>query len=173
MTERSIIFLGDSITEAFPVESIFPGRSIRNCGVWGDNTDLVLQRLDRDVLSRRFDVLFLLIGTNDMAMEFPDEKIFSNMDTIVRRLRAAAPAAAIFVQSILPTRGLANRPLTRIARLNDGIRGIAAKYSARYLDIGTLFVNSHGEIAEEYSDDGLHLTPAAYRRWGTFIEPFL
>lgn len=171
--EKSIIFLGDSITEAFPLATLFPGRSLRNCGVWGDNTDLVLARLERDVLAHRFDTLFLLIGTNDMAMGFPDKKIFSNMDTIVHRTRSASPGAEIIVQSILPTRGLENRPLSRIALLNEGIKTIAAKNSARYLDIGSLFVNSHGEIAAEFSEDGLHLTPAAYRVWATFIEPYL
>ncbi len=169
----SIVFLGDSITEAFPVRDLLGEYSILNKGVGGDNTDHVLARLEDDVIAHRPDAVFILIGTNDMASGFSNAKTLANYASILSRLRAALPSAAVFVQSILPTRGLENRPLERIRTLNALIRLCAAEHGAQYLDLTPLFEGDNGALAKELSDDGLHLTAPAYGIWSEYLRPFI
>jgi lysophospholipase L1-like esterase len=166
----TILLLGDSITESFPHADLLHEFTIENVGVHGDNTELVLRRLERDVLRKNPAVIFILIGTNDMASGFSNGTTLRNIDAILRRCRTAFRSARIVLQSILPTRSLENRPVTRIEFLNLQMQRLARVSGADYLDIGTLFVNSHGEIDEQFSNDGLHLTNAAYRLWAAKIR---
>ena len=164
-TMSSIMLVGDSITAAFPVRELLPELNIVNKGVYGDNTELVLSRLDKDVVSAAPETIFLLIGTNDMACGFTNGTTIGNIDQILRRCTAGIPDVTIYLQSILPTRGIDNRPMERIRFLNSQLQRLARIRTVRYLDIGSLFVNSHGEIQEWYSDDGLHLTSTGYSVW--------
>ncbi len=159
------MLVGDSITAAFPVRELLPELNIVNKGVYGDNTELVLNRLDKDVVNAAPDTVFLLIGTNDMACGFTNGTTIGNIDRILQRCTAGIPTMTVYLQSILPTRGLVNRPMERIRFLNSQLQRLARIRNARYLDIGSLFVNSHGEIQEWYSDDGLHLTSTGYSLW--------
>jgi lysophospholipase L1-like esterase len=169
----TILLLGDSITESFPHADLLSDYTIDNAGVFGDTTELVLLRLERDVLQKNPSAIFLLIGTNDMASGFSNGRTLRNIDAILRRCRKAFPSRRIFLQSILPTRNLEDRPMTRIEFLNLQLRRLARLHSTDYLDIGTLFVNSHGVIDERFSDDGLHLTAAAYRLWAAAIQTIM
>lgn len=163
------MLVGDSITSAFPVQELLPGLPFVNKGVYGDNTELVLNRLDEDVIRAAPSTIFLLIGTNDMACGFSNGTTIGNIDRIVRRCVAGIPNVTMYLQSILPTRGLDNRPVERIRFLNGQLQRLARTRDVRYLDIGSLFVNSIGEIHQWYSEDGLHLTAAGYSVWADTI----
>ncbi len=165
-----IILLGDSITEQFPIDALLKGFSILNKGISGDRTDLVLERLNRDVLHHKPSAVFLLIGTNDMASGSSNNIILVNYERIIFRITKNLPGARLFVQSILPTRNIENRPQERIQLLNVEIHKLALKYGAKYLDIYPMFINVNGELAEHFSDDGLHLTLAGYKTWADYLE---
>lgn len=169
----NILLIGDSITEAFPHSTLLRGHTVVNRGVYGDNTRLVLKRLEKDVLREQCDAVFLLIGTNDMASGFSNGETITNIDLMLKQIAARAVSRTVYVQSILPTRSLPDRPIDRIEFLNYQIRRVAKLHSAHYLDIGSLFVNSNGEIAEEYSTDGLHLTEEGYTVWGKHLQGIL
>ena len=165
-----IILLGDSITAKFPTDTLLKEYSVINKGISGDRTDLVLGRLTRDVLHLKPSALFLLIGTNDMASGYSNNSILVNYERIIFRITKNIPVVQLFVQSILPTRNIANRPQERIQLLNVEIHKLAMKYGAKYLDIYPLFLNGSGELAENFSDDGLHLTFAAYKAWADYLK---
>ncbi len=165
----AIILLGDSITEKFPTDALLKEFSIINKGVSGDRTDLVLERLNRDVLHHKPSVVFMLIGTNDMASGFSNNTILVNYERIIFRITKNLSGVRLFVQSILPTRNIEIRPLERIQLLNVEIHKLAMKYGAKYLDIYPMFLNVNGELAENFSDDGLHLTLSAYKAWADYL----
>lgn len=169
----ALLLLGDSITEAFPAEELLGEHTVTNAGVYGDNTRLLLQRLDRDVRPHAADILLLLIGTNDMACGYSSGETIRSIGECVRRIRTYGGIRSVVVQSILPTRGVENRPNLRIQYLNAHLRRLAAAEGCGYWDIHSLFVNSHGEMAEEFSDDGLHLTRRGYAVWAAQINAFL
>lgn len=166
----ALLLLGDSITEAFPAQELLSGHTVVNAGVYGDNSRLLLQRLERDVRPKTADLLLLLIGTNDMACGYSSGETVRSIGECVRRIRSYGGIRSVAVQSILPTRGVANRPNLRIQFLNSQLRRLAAAEGCRYWDIHSLFVNSLGDLAEEFSDDGLHLTRRGYDVWAAHIN---
>jgi GDSL-like Lipase/Acylhydrolase. len=74
----AIIFLGDSITEGFPTDTLLKEFSIVNKGISGDRTELVLERLNRDVIRLSPSAVFLLIGINDMGSGFSNNTLLVN-----------------------------------------------------------------------------------------------
>ena len=168
-----IILLGDSITEGFPTDSLLKGFHVINKGVSGDRTDLVLTRLNRDVIDLAPTAVFVLIGTNDMASGFSNNTLLVNYERIIFRITKNLTGTKLFVQSILPTRNLENRPLERIQLLNVELHKLSMRYGAKFLNIYPLFANERGELAGELSDDGLHLNLLAYEKWGEYLKQII
>jgi lysophospholipase L1-like esterase len=166
----AIILLGDSITAGFPTDTLLKDFSVVNKGIAGDGTDEVLARLNRDVIELAPSAVFLLIGINDMGRGVSNNTFLVNYERTILRITKNAPATKFFIESILPTRGIDNRPLERIQLLNVEIHKLAMKYGVKFLDIYPLFLNANGELAEEFSDDGLHLTLPAYEKWANYLR---
>ena len=82
MTEETIVFLGDSITQGGDWAAWFPELNTVNLGVGGDTTDDVLLRLDA-VVEARPDEVMLLIGTNDLGTRQSVEHLVRNIQTML------------------------------------------------------------------------------------------
>ena len=69
-TRVDVVFLGDSITDAWTSErfgGFFPGKGYVNRGISGQTTPQMLVRMKPDVLAFSPKVIVLLAGTNDIA----------------------------------------------------------------------------------------------------------
>ena len=69
-TRVDVVFLGDSITDAWSNEQFggfFPGKGYINRGISGQTTPQMLVRMKPDVLAFSPKVIVLLAGTNDIA----------------------------------------------------------------------------------------------------------
>ena len=62
--KRKIVFLGDSLTDFYPLQDFFPDFSLCNRGIAGETSSDVIRRID-DVFTLEPEVLFLQIGIND------------------------------------------------------------------------------------------------------------
>ena len=101
--QRSIVFLGDSIThqgrylrylaEYFAVDMPKAGVRLWNSGVGGDRTDLCLARLARDVNAHKPDDIMILLGMNDCMDEKASAAFEEHFTALAARLRAANPGA--------------------------------------------------------------------------------
>ena len=58
-----------------------------------------------------------------------------------------------------------------IAAINAKLAAYADGQSVRYLDINERLVDSRGVLREEMSEDGLHLSLAAYGVWAEALQP--
>ena len=168
---KKIIFLGDSITEGFDLKHYFPDLNIVNKGIYGDNTDGVLARLHKDVIELNPDVIFLLIGTNDFACGKSNNMLIENLKKILTIIKSNLPAAAVYHSSILPVRGLDNRNNKDIKEVNNEMRTFCDATGITYFDLFPQFLNSNLEMAEIYSEDGLHLTKEGYDKWAELLTP--
>ena len=65
--EQRVVFLGDSITDIWPLEQVFPGRPYINRGISGQTTPQMLLRFRPDVIELKPRVVVILAGTNDIA----------------------------------------------------------------------------------------------------------
>jgi lysophospholipase L1-like esterase len=164
-----IVFLGDSITEWFPLDEMFPGLPIKNRGISGDTTDGVLRRLHQ-VTDGQPRQIFLKIGTNDIGFGHSQSRIIANYEMILARIKAESPQTEVFVQSILPRH---RRFAGRIQRINQEIAQLAQKYGYRYLDFFPAFADERGGIRPEFSNDDLHLLYAGYAQWQSLLKPYI
>ncbi|MDR2745404.1 MAG: GDSL-type esterase/lipase family protein [Desulfovibrio sp.] len=181
-----VVFLGDSLTRRFAWSEALPGYVVRNFGIDGDTTSDVLERLS-SVIAATPDVVFLQIGINDyLGMEAwmgesPPSAgamaaIVRNHRAIWRKLQKALPRMKLYVCSLLPTAF----PFEIGGRINAGIREINARLERAAQEAGlpcihlhSRFAGADGRLAGEFSQDGVHLTPAAYAVWLEAVRPFL
>jgi len=176
--ENLSVLLGDSLSLWFPAQVLPPKRNWLNQGISGETSAGLLDRLaliDRT----QPEVIFVLIGINDLIRGATDETILANQRLILRYLRQVHPQAKIVMQSILPHGGdkvtwegrdrLLAIPNSRILALNEQIKGIAKEEGGIYLDLYPLFADTNGNLNPELSSDGLHLSPQGYKIWRNAI----
>ena len=85
VSERRVVFLGDSITDRWDLARSFPGRPYVNRGIGSQvNSQLVL-RFHQDVVSLQAAVVVVLAGVNDVQgflQQESDEQIEANWETL-------------------------------------------------------------------------------------------
>lgn len=176
--EHLSVLLGDSLSLWFPAQVLPPKRNWLNQGISGETSAGLLDRLaliDRT----QPEVIFVLIGINDLIRGATDETILANQRLILRYLRQVHPQAKIVMQSILPHGGdkvtwegrdrLLAIPNSRILALNEQIKAIAKEEGGIYLDLYPLFADTNGNLNPELSSDGLHLSLQGYKIWRNAI----
>jgi lysophospholipase L1-like esterase len=173
MHNKKILLMGDSITAGFDTQALLPEFNIINKGLSANNSTHLLKRLERDLLASYPDIIFILIGTNDIAADFTDTEILSNINIILEITSEKLSKSKIFITSILPTRNNQLRPNGRIRGLNKKIRLIAEELKVNYLDLYAIFVDDTDQLGKELTDDGLHLNEKAYLKWADFLKNFL
>jgi lysophospholipase L1-like esterase len=162
-SNRLSILLGDSLSMWFPSEWLPYGQLWLNQGISGENTSQILKRLSAFSQTRP-DTIYLMAGTNDLRQGVSDRVILNNLTQIIRRLRLNHPQSKVVVQSILPMR-LPAIPNERIRKLNQQIAIITRQEGAGYLNLSSLFGDELGEMRQELTTDGIHLTLRGYEVW--------
>ena len=131
-SKKDIIFLGNSISSYTNWNELLGISNARNRGIPGDITFGVLERLD-DIIRGKPAKVFILIGTNDIARNIPDNVILENYRRIIRRFKTGSPATRIYFQTLLPVNNTFKPVLQHFDKdahylaINEGLRKIAAE----------------------------------------------
>ncbi|WP_165069320.1 GDSL-type esterase/lipase family protein [Marisediminicola senii] len=165
----TVVFLGDSLTEAGAWGEWFPDLNVINMGVGGSTTDDLLGRLD-DIVAVHPDEIIVLIGTNDLGTRQTVEHLVRNIESLCVSLRRELPGSRMLVQSVLP-RG--REFAGRIQDANIHLRQFSRTVRAQFLDLWPALALEDGELNPAYSDDRLHLTDAGYEAWLAELRPAL
>ncbi len=192
------ILAGDSLSLWFPSDLLPEGVTWLNQGISGETSYGLLRRV------KLFDqtqpqIIFVMIGINDLVRGLRYETVAANHREIMRSLKAAHPQARIVVQSILPHGGdrVTQRYLTAlkddpaqtspplwvkrlpvitnpsIQRLNQRLALMAQEEKVDFLDLHSQFADAQGNLRDDLTTDGLHLSPAGYALWRSQLLPFL
>jgi lysophospholipase L1-like esterase len=184
-TPADVVFLGDSITDAWDNEGFggfFPGKPYVNRGIGGQTTPQMLVRLRPDVLSLEPKVVVLLAGTNDIAGNtgpVTDADIQQNIAAIAEL--ASARGARVVLSSILPVSHYhvrpdtlpaqtTRRPMTRILAVNAWIKQYAAERGHVYLDYFAAVADEKGLLRADLSEDDLHPNAKGYALMAPLAE---
>lgn len=168
-----VVFLGDSITEGFPTDAAFAGLNVINRGISADTIMGARARLDVSVAELQPSRIYLLISINDIVGK-PNVAISdmaASYTLLLRDIRAAAPDAEIFVQSVLPLCRSFAPHNARAREMNEHLRLICGAEGATYVDLHSAMIDEKGELREEFSSDGIHLTLGGYWAWIEMIVP--
>jgi lysophospholipase L1-like esterase len=88
---------------------------------------------------------------------------------LIEAIRIRQPKAAIILAGLLPRRGMEKR----IATLNTGIAILANHSKVRYVNPGTVLLNTKQQTDETLFEDGLHPNAAGYRKLAKAMQPYL
>ena len=169
LTTPKIIMLGDSITRRCEWSELLSRNDVVNQGISGDTTTGLLNRID-EIISLKPEKVFLMIGTNDIGEGAPVSETLSNYQKIITKLVAAN--FEVFVQSTLHVGKNSIERNLRTKELNNGLKKYCKDHDVNFIDLNSILA-PEGLLLEEYSDDGVHLTGAAYLKWKDVIIPFL
>lgn len=177
--DAKVVFLGDSITEAWRVapayQASFGRFSPLNLGIAGDLTQNLLWRIEQgEIDGIKPKAAVLMIGVNNLAGGFTAEQTAAGVRAVVGAVRTRLPETLVLLLEVLPARRDPSDPLrTKISDCNRMLEGLADGAHVVVRDFGPLLLEPDGTIAKETMRDFLHPTPAGYERLSQAVAPLL
>lgn len=180
--ELDIYFLGDSITEWWPVlgrevwEAEFGTLRVLNCGLSGDTTQNILYRIENGGFERISPkVVVLLAGINNLAgsPDLQPEKLAGGIRRIISELQSRSPESRILLLSIFPAGDRRDPIRDRIIETNKRLAEFNHNSIVSYLDIYGVFLDAEGNLPAAIAPDGLHLSARGYQLWAEAMRPAL
>ncbi len=167
--------LGDSITEGSGAKTDFeywahearPELEFTNCGIFGQRTDEIAQRLDD--CAEDANILIVQGGINDIAQGRPVADAADDLTSMVRRGKELG--LDVYLANVLPWNTAHPQADEPIAELNRLIAGIAEDENVPVLDFHAALENpaEPGTMKAEYTDDGNHPSTEGYRILGDLV----
>lgn len=166
---KRVVFLGDSITDAWKLAEYFPGKPYVNRGISGQTTPQMLVRAFPDVIDLKPAAVIILAGTNDIAGNTGPETltmIEENFQAITEL--AQAHGIKVILCSVMPVSDYTPRkqtprhPPSDITNLNAWLREYAGKVNAVYADYFAVLADDKGMLRDGLSNDGLHPNAQGY-----------
>lgn len=167
----SIVFVGTSLTEGFPVSEYFGSRNAKNRGISGNTLPQIKKRIVDYVRYKPWKV-FLEGGINDIKDGYPADTIIANYKQILDSIHMYSPETKICIQSVLPTSGQYAYLNKQISDLNTMLEGLRNNRDVIFLNICAGF-EEHNAMPERYTYDGLHLNEEGYEKWRDIIAIYI
>jgi len=170
--EPSIIFIGDSIIEYYPLQELLgTTKTIVNRGIRGYQTGLLLDNLDAHLYGNAVDQIVLLIGTNDIGKDIPMSQALTNLESVIQSISRDYPLSQIKLVSILPVHQGEEYKQTVYIRTNEKIKAWNQAYQelafaymqVEYVSVFEELLDQEGQLKSDYTTDGLHLSVSGYQ----------
>jgi lysophospholipase L1-like esterase len=172
-----VVFLGDSITDGWKLDTSFAGKPYVNRGISGQVTSQMLVRMYPDVINLKPAAMILLAGTNDIARNNGMETMaMIQENTMAIAELAKAHGIKVILCSITPIADYGRakmsegRPPSDILKVNAWMKDYAAKNGAIYADYFSALVDDKGFLKPGISPDGLHPNPEGYKLMAPVAE---
>lgn len=178
--EVRTVFIGDSITEAWPLadRQLFSEGMVGR-GIGGQTSPQILLRLTPDAIALRPHSIHLMCGINDIAGNTgpttPQDfrNVITTMAALVRTagieliLGSITPAAGFPWRSELPD------PRPRIHELNLWLQVLATTYGGAFADYHAVLRTVDGRLRPDLTRDGVHPLATGYQLMRPVIETAL
>ena len=166
----NFLFLGDSITELYPLEEYYDNLPVVNSGISGNKTTDILNDMKTRVYQYNPTKVFLLIGTNDLNSTDEDivDVTFDNIKEIINEIKENRSDATIYVESVYPVNSViennvvTNRTNKKVKELNKKLSNYCDEESCEYINLYDDLIDEEGNLKTEYTEDGLHLNSLGY-----------
>lgn len=179
--DDSIVFLGDSLTDFFPLQDFFPKETIYNRGIAGDTTKNVLHRID-NVIELKPRKVFVQIGTNDLGKRVKVTKIIENIMKIYEILEERVEGVEIIAISLYPVShhkmwlspfisGV--RSNKKIMEVNRLLQELCKDKGIKYIDVHQKLIDHKGRLKKEYTLEGLHISGLGYQVIANELKPYI
>jgi len=158
--DRSVIFLGDSITKGLAVAAVAPYAT--NYGVGGETTAELLDAMPSYKSLNRVTTIFLAIGINDLNQSRKE-----GLNERYRKIVAALPHKTPLIwSSVMPTT-IKHISQIDIIEANLTIKALCEdRGNCFFVDTWSFLTNKSGQMIQDYFlADGIHLSPNGYKVW--------
>ena len=170
--QDNILFLGDSITDYYPIDSIYADLPIVKSGISGYKTQDILDRMDSMVYQYNPTKVFLLIGTNDIMYDGEDNKepTIERIEEIIEKIKKNRNKAKIYLESIYPVNEDINKSMVKdrdnniINDINEKLKEYCKNNTVVYIDMYKELVDEDNNFSKKYTDDGLHPNDLGYAK---------
>lgn len=156
-----IVMLGDSITQAGNWHGLLNRNDIINAGMSGWTSEQVFWLVEDYVKPYKPDLCFYMAGINDYSMGIATDRIERNHKRVLDAIHACGTMPVY--QTLLYYLGndIINR---EIDSLNNRMEDFCREHGFEFLDLRP-FLCRNGDLMEEFTYDGVHLTEDAYIPW--------
>lgn len=167
-SDIDVVFLGDSLTELYDVETSYPEYKVLNRGIGADTTFGVEKRLKESVYDANPKITAMLIGANNF------DTMLDNYENILVSFKENAPEMKVILLSLTSMTKDWGRNNNKAKKNNEAIKEYATKYSYTYIDLyNPLLDESTNELNLAYTTDGGHLTAQGYEVVTAQIKPVI
>jgi lysophospholipase L1-like esterase len=167
IAKTDVLFIGDSMTEQFPINEMFSTMNIKNRGISGSASGDVLKSV------RGFDIpntVFLMVGVNDFFYSVKQDITFKNIEQIIDLLHAKNPSVKVYIQSVLP---VSDKKMTeKVVIFNDRVKALTKQHNATYVNLFPYFLKN-GQINKLFTVDGVHLSAEGFKVWRDNIRKYI
>lgn len=176
------LFLGDSITYGYDLQEYLLDYPVINSSIIGNETDDILENLEKRVFKYKPNKLILLIGINDLKNFKEPEHVIKNIEKITEKIGKKYPKCKIYIQSIYPVGKKIEKNYdvpeidtlkNNIIKTNKEIKQLCKKNNYTYIDIYPLLKTDEDLLDSDYTKDGLHLTEEGYKKITSEIIKYL
>lgn len=174
VTKDDVVMLGDSMILYNEWDEQFSNINVINRGIGGDTTKGLLKRLS-EVTEGHPKEIVLMIGTNDLGMRVPEEKILENYLLILQRIKQEAPETKIIMTSLLPINKTIRKTHVenkQINSLNHQLTKLAKEQGIALVQLYDLFLKGQ-QLDAQYTSDGLHLNGKGYKLWVENLQKYV
>ncbi|MDD4279737.1 MAG: GDSL-type esterase/lipase family protein [Candidatus Sumerlaeales bacterium] len=174
VTTGGVVFLGDSITDRFPIDEVFPngikGKTVWNRGIGGDRIEGVLERLDISVMDLQPSELHVLIGGNDVLwpVDYTKGNLTEGYRRLFRSLKVLVPSAKIYAYTLPPLDEHADRLGTCVQEVviaNEQLKDVCRTERIECRDLYASLATPEGHFKHGMTMDGIHLSRIGYLNW--------
>jgi lysophospholipase L1-like esterase len=172
-----VVFVGDSLTNGFPWNEWLLEETravIVNRAINGETLDRLVDNFESVFpLNAHIQKIFIMIGINDIfTKEFQVDTFTDKYRILLEKLLSITTPDRICVISILPT-GRESLLNITIQHVNYSLKALSDSQGVGYLDLYSRFTDLTGQLDQNLTYDGLHLTVKGYKIWLAAIKPHI
>ena len=169
VTNQSIVFVGNSITNMQPWAELFTAPNVINRGNSGGFSWEILSNI-QSYITRRPAKIFIMIGTNDMNVAgYTPEGVAKNVKQAIKHIQKESPATEIYVESVMPSTN-GSRTVALGQALNSKLKAMAEEMGVHYVDY---FNDLMGCTNGTQSYDNLHPHVKGVSAWTNVVAPYI
>lgn len=173
-----IVFVGDSLTQRYPLNEFYPGMHVYNRGIDGDTTAGLSKRLALSIYDLKPKIVVLQIGTNDLQVNGVEkEQTVANIHEIIDSIKTNQPAINIILVSLFPVNETGEKLVEKIIVgprknqdllwINDHIK---QNQHVTFVNVYPLLLSEDHQLDMRYSKEGLHLSLSGYAQITPLIK---
>lgn len=180
-----ILFTGSSLMEQFPLNELLQSNGMHlvayNRGVSGFTTQDMLSCMEEQVFGTEPSIIFINIGTNDIAnpnLTFEEALagMLINYREILARIKERLPRTEVYVMAYYPVNEIddfvpdevkktmfCNRNNRNIVVANREVEKLAVEMGYRFINVNDGLCDERGVLRKEYTIEGIHMYANGYQ----------